>query len=184
MARGLKLCLIISTVFLIIVTVVILTLILTIFKPKDPTISVGLPHFNLLSPNITMNMTLGMVITILNPNYGSFKYQNSIGYVTYHDTVVGNVPIDSQLVPARSEINVTTNADFMVGKLIQNPKFWSDIVQNGMVFNLTSTTELPGKAIVLKYVKVKAIAYCSCNISVNITSNGVESNCISRIKFF
>ncbi|KAL5082034.1 hypothetical protein RYX36_010455, partial [Vicia faba] len=176
MARGLKFCLIISAVFLITVSIVILTLILTVFKPKDPTISVSLPHFNLLSPNITMNMTLPMVITILNPNYGSFKYQNSIGYVAYYDTIVGNIPIESQFVPARSEINVTTNADFMVEKLIQNPKFWSDIVHNGMVFNLTSTTELPGKAIVLKYIKVEAVANCSCDISINITSNTVESN--------
>jgi hypothetical protein len=72
----------------------------------------------------------------------------------------------------------------MVGKLIQNPNFWSDIIKNKMRFNLTSTNELPGKAIVLKYIKLKATASCLCDISVNITSSGVESNCISRIKLF
>ncbi|WJX73865.1 hypothetical protein P8452_57596 [Trifolium repens] len=182
--RSVKICLIVSTLFLILVSIVTITLIFTVFKPKDPTIGVNFAHFNFLSPNIAMNVTLGMVITIINPNYGSFKYQNSIGYITYNDTIVGNVPIGSQFVPARSEINVNTSANFMVGKLIQNPNFWPDIIKNKMRFNLTSTTELPGKAIVLKYIKLKAIASCSCDISVNITSNGVESNCISRIKLF
>ncbi|KAL5078587.1 hypothetical protein RYX36_007008, partial [Vicia faba] len=60
-----------------------------------------------------MNLTLGMVIRILNPNYGNFKYKNFIGYVTYNDNIVGNVPIKSQLVTSRSAINVTTNAYFM-----------------------------------------------------------------------
>lgn len=183
MARGLKICLAISTIFFIIVSIVTLTLIFTVFKPKEPTINVHFAPFNFLSPNIAMNVTLGMVITIGNPNYGSFKYQNSTSYITYNDTIVGSVPIESKLVPARSEINVTTYANFMVGKLIQNPNFWSDIV-HGMEFTLQSTTELPGKAIVLKYIKLKAMAYSSCHISVNITSNDVGSNCISRIKLF
>jgi len=180
--RGLKICLIVSTLFLIIVSIVTITLILTIFKPKDPTIRANFAQFNFLSANITMNMTLGMVITIVNPNYAGFKYQNSISYINYHDTIVGNVPTESQLVPARSEINVTTSANFMVEKLLQNPQFWKDMVHNRMMINLTSTTELPGKAIVLKYIKLKAITYCSCDISVNITSNGADSNCKSRIK--
>jgi hypothetical protein len=68
-----------------------------------------------------MNVTLGMAITITNPNYGSFKYQNSIGYIPYNDTIVGNVPMQSQFVSARSEINVNTSENFMVGKFIQNP---------------------------------------------------------------
>lgn len=187
MARGLRICLCVSALFLIIVSIVIVTLSLTIFKPKNPLISVHLAGFDhsqfFLLPNLTTNVSLGMVITIANPNHGSFKYRDSIGHINYRDTIVGEVPMGAELVPARSEINVSTSADFMVGKLIHDPNFWSDIIP-GSSFNLTSTAELPGKAIILKFIKLKATGYSLCDISVNISSNDVRSSCISRIKLF
>lgn len=184
MAKRLNICMATFALFLIIATIVIVTLIFTVFKPKDPVISVHLADFDFLSPNLTMNnVTLGMVITIANPNFGSFKYQNSIGYITYHDTVVGSVPVQKELVPARSEINVSTSATFMIGKLMRDPQFWTDVIP-GMKFNLTSTTELPGKAIVLNYIKLKARASSLCDISVDLKPSGVKSSCISKIKLF
>ncbi|KAK7272298.1 hypothetical protein RJT34_28804 [Clitoria ternatea] len=182
--RGLKICLIVSLLFLVILSIVMVTLFATILKPKDPDISVhpiGLENlqFSLL-PNLTMNVTIGMFITIGNPNYESFKYSNSTGYINFYDTVVAEVPIEAALVPARGKINVNTYADFMVEKLISNPNFWPDIL--GGTLNLTSTAELPGKARMLKIIRLKATAYSLCDISLNISSKHVDTKCISKIK--
>ncbi|RDX83458.1 hypothetical protein CR513_35618, partial [Mucuna pruriens] len=166
-SRGFKICLAVCLLFLIIVTIVIVTLFLTIFKPKNPNITVhplGLEQLDFsLLPNLTINVSLGMLITIENPNYGSFEYTNSTSYVNFHDTVVAEVPIGAELVPARSQINVTTSADFMVAKLINDPNFWSDVLLGTL--NFTSTTALSGKARMLKIIKLKATAYSSCDIS-------------------
>ncbi|XP_020209446.1 uncharacterized protein LOC109794411, partial [Cajanus cajan] len=103
---GLKVCLIMSLLLFNIVTFAVLFL---IFKPKDPNITVhpvGLQHFEFsLLPTLTMNMSIDTLITIENPNYGCFDYTKSIGYVNFHDIIVGEVPIRANLVPGRSHIN-------------------------------------------------------------------------------
>ncbi|KAI4305128.1 hypothetical protein L6164_028514 [Bauhinia variegata] len=121
-----------------------------------------------------------MDITIENPNYASFRYHNSTAYVNYHDLVVSEVPMKAQLIPARSKINLTTSADFMVGKLIEDPNFWSDFAYGTL--NLTSTATLPGKVTMLKIIKFKGTVNNGCDISVNISSMAVESKCLSKIK--
>lgn len=140
---------------------------------------VGLENFALLT-NVTGNVSLGMLITIENPNYENFEYPNATGYVKFLDTVVGQVPIVGELVPPRSQINVNTSANFMVAKLINDPNFLSDFLSG--IVNFTSTASLPGKAHMLKIIKFKATVYSSCDISLNITSRNVDSKCISKIK--
>ncbi|RDX71838.1 hypothetical protein CR513_48756, partial [Mucuna pruriens] len=180
--RSLKICLAITTLLFIIVATVIVTLILTIFKPKNPVISIhpiDLENFQLLSPNST-SAPLGMVITIVNPNYGSFKYVNSTGYLKYHDTVIAEVPLETRLVPARSTTNVSTSAAIMTRKLIDDINFLQDVEVGA--FNLTSTATLAGKVTVIKILRRKAKVYVTCDISFNITSVDFVSTCMSKIK--
>nr|XP_012572907.1 uncharacterized protein LOC105852373 [Cicer arietinum] len=181
MAR-VRVCLSGAALSVIVVSIVIVTLIFTVFKPKDPIVTFHLSHVDFLSPTLPLNLTLGVMMTIANRNFGSFQYESSIGYISYRDIMVGSVPLEAALIPARSEINVTTKAHFMIGKLLHNPNFWMDVVP-GMKFNLTSTAQLPGKAIILNFIKVKAKSYNNCQISVNMTSSDVQSYCISKLKF-
>ena len=64
----------VTATFLVIFVIVIITLFFTIFKPKDPKISLypeGIKDidFSALTPNVTLS--LGTVVAIENPNYGS-----------------------------------------------------------------------------------------------------------------
>ena len=182
--RGLKICLGVSALFLIIATTVIVTLIFTVFKLKDPEILVhpiGLENIS-LSPGLALNVSLSTLITIVNPNYGGFRYINSTGYVNYDGNVVAEIPLVTNFVPARSKINVNTAADFMVQKLINDPKFWVDVASGTL--NLTSSATMPGKASILKAIKLKAMAYSWCNFSFNIISKHVDSKCVSKIKLW
>ncbi|CAL0332178.1 unnamed protein product [Lupinus luteus] len=183
MASRRKTCCAVCCLFLIIIIVVIVALALTVFKIKDPIISVhplGLDHLKFsVDPNSIMNVE--MLITMVNLNYGSFKYVDSTGYVDYRGTTVAEIPMLSHYVPARSTLNVTTVAKFKVGKLIQNPMFFPDFVTR-KVLNMTSTADLPGNVIVLKFIKLKAKAYSTCNISLNLYDKTADTNCISHIK--
>ncbi|GAU17094.1 hypothetical protein TSUD_105930 [Trifolium subterraneum] len=181
--KNLKVCLGVSAIFFIIVSIITIALIFTVFKPTDPNIVVHIAPYNFLSPDIAPNITLPLVVTMGNPNFGSFKFNNGFSYILYRETIVGIVPIGSHLVPPRSALNVSTHANFMVGKLIENPNF---LIQDlpGMKFTLVSKAELPGKVIILKLIKVKSMVTNLCEISVNMTSNHVESNCQSKLKMF
>ncbi|WJX23334.1 hypothetical protein P8452_12548 [Trifolium repens] len=133
--KNLKVCLGISAIYFIILSVVTIALISTVFKPKDPNIVIHLAPFDLLSQNIAPNITLPLVITMGNPNFGSFKFHNGFSYIHFHETIVGIVPIGSHLVPPRSELNVSTHANFMVNNLLQNPNFEQEI-EPGMKFTI------------------------------------------------
>lgn len=183
-SRGLKVCCIVTTIVLVIALIVMTILALTVFKPKQPEIDVrpiGLENIQYsLFPNVTLNVTVGMVVTINNRNYGSFSFKNTTAYVTYHDTVVALVPIEHALVPARGKINITTSVDLMGDKLVSNPHFMEDAINGN--FNLISTADLHGKVRVLKFVKFRATAFSTCDISFSIQSKQIDSKCKSKLK--
>lgn len=179
-SRGLKICAIVTAILLIIVAVVILTLSFTIFKIKDPIVSitpVGLENVQFFSPD-SSTAPLGMIITIVNRNYGAFESMDSTGYLQYRDTVVAKVPLARNTIPARSTINVTTTANLMSEKLINDEHFVTDL-EDG-TFNLTSNAILPGKVHML--IRLKATVNINCDVLFNVTSMTTDSSCIAKIK--
>ncbi|KAK3184355.1 hypothetical protein Dsin_031641 [Dipteronia sinensis] len=182
--RGLKICCGVSAIVLVVFITVVTTLALTVFKPKQPEITahpIGLEHVNItFFPTLAINATLDMVVTIGNRNYGSFKFGNSTAYMDFHGETVAEVPIGAGLVPARGKLNVTTSAVVMGDKLVENEFFMGD-VESGCL-NFTSTATLHGKVSVLKIFKMHAIAISSCDISIWIATQNVESKCTSKLK--
>ncbi|KAK7342132.1 hypothetical protein VNO80_25075 [Phaseolus coccineus] len=177
--RGLKICLCVSSLLIIIVVIAIL--IFTIFKPKNPAVFIhplDLEHFQLLTDS--SSAPLGMVITVVNPNYARFKHRNCSGYLKYGDKIIAEVPFGTRSYPARSTTNLTTTADIETEKLIKDPKFWSKI--EGGVFNMTAEASLSGKVSMVKIISLKAKIYISCAISLNLTAVHATSTCISKIK--
>lgn len=182
--RGLKLCYVSTAVFLVIIAVVVIALAFTIFKPKDPKIILHPEGLQNIGPsmfmNATVNVTFSTVISIENPNYGSFKFKNTTAYVNYHGDVAGEAPIVERHIPARYKLNITTSVSLVPLKLLENPHFLGDLGAGG--FNLTSTATLPGKVSFLKIFKRHATVYNRCNISVFLQSKSAESICETKLK--
>ncbi|KAL5865150.1 hypothetical protein ACOSQ3_002664 [Xanthoceras sorbifolium] len=182
--RGLKICCVVSAIVLVALIIVVTTLSLTIFKPKRPEITahpIGLQNVNFtLFPTVSVNATLDMVITIGNRNYGSFKFENSTAYMEFHGETVAEIPIEAGLVPARGKLNFTTSAEVMGDKLVENSFFLGDVGTGWL--NFTSTATLHGKVRLLKIFKLHATAFSSCDISVWIATQNVESKCTSELK--
>ncbi|POO01881.1 Late embryogenesis abundant protein [Trema orientale] len=183
--RGLLICCGVTALILIVAASIIVTLAFTVFKPKEPEITArpaGLENIEYsLSPNVTVNVTVDMIITIDNgKNYGSFKFKNTTAYVNYRGDVVAQVPIKHSLVPARGKLNITSPADFMLSKVISNPSFSEDFLSGSL--NLTSMATLHGKVGLFKVVKMQATAFSTCDISVFVIDREVQSKCESKLK--
>ena len=54
------------------------------------------------------NVSLGLVVTVDNPNYGGFKYKNNTVYINYRGNLVAEAPIENDLIPARAKHNIST----------------------------------------------------------------------------
>ncbi|XP_027108724.2 uncharacterized protein [Coffea arabica] len=183
--RGLKICCGITTVLLITVIVVGLVLFLTVLKPRKPKIttqSVTLDSIKwVVIPVFHLNITLGIVVTVDNPNYGSFKYDNSTVFVTYRGIPAAQAPIQQDTIPARAKHDVGTTVVVVVDNFSSNPYFLVDLTSGSL--NFSSTTSLHGKATVLKILKIKTTTFTTCDISVNVQAQNASSVCHSEAKY-
>ncbi|KAM7506228.1 hypothetical protein LguiB_005132 [Lonicera macranthoides] len=181
--KCLKICCGITALIIIIILVVSIALYFTILKPKEPKIttqSVFLEDIKLVPLPFHLNVTLGLVVTINNRNYGSFRYKNSTAYVTYRGTLAAEAPIKEDTIPARGKLDVGTTVVIEGEKLVLNPTFWTDYFSGCL--NFTSSTTLHGKATMLKFLKIKATTFSTCDISVFVLAMNATSVCSSSVK--
>ncbi|XP_059636078.1 uncharacterized protein LOC132278291 [Cornus florida] len=183
--RGLRWCCGVTVLLTIILLVVTIVLFLTILKPKEPKIiteGVTLEYVRLIIfPIFQLNVSLGVEVEIDNPNYGSFKYQNSTTHITYRGKHVADAPIAEDTIPSRGKHNVSTSVLIEGEKLVLDSNFSGDY--NAGCLNFTSSTTLHGKAIVMKFIKIKATSYSTCDISVFVHENNATSVCSSKFKY-
>nr|XP_043611576.1 uncharacterized protein LOC122583218 [Erigeron canadensis] len=183
--RPLIICCAVTLCILIIIIVTAIILYFTLFKPKQPKITTQSVTLDSFSTNlfdiVDTNVSLGITVTIDNPNYGGFKYGDSMSYVTYRGDVVAEAPVTKDTIPARGQHNVSTVV-LVVGKsLVTNPNFGLDLLNNTLIF--TSNTTLTGKAIVLKMFKKKATTYSICDITLHILGRNTTCVCTSKVKY-
>ncbi|XP_057497489.1 uncharacterized protein LOC130782243 [Actinidia eriantha] len=182
--KGLKICCSITLLLLIIVLVTAVVLFLTILKPKQPKITtqeVNLEYIKFFPLPFLLNVTLGITVTIDNPNYGSFKYGNSTAYVTYHGDLVAEAPIEADEIPARGRRDISTTVEVIGDRLVSNRYFWVD--HGAGSFNFSSSSTLHGKAKVLKFLKMKVTTHNTCDITVFFLSQNVSSVCKYRVQY-
>lgn len=81
---------IVATIFLIFVVIVILIVFFTVFKPRDPKLTVNavqLPSFSI--SNSTVNFTFSQYVTVKNPNKAAFSHYDSTIQLIYSGSQVG-----------------------------------------------------------------------------------------------
>lgn len=182
---GLKICCGITAILFTIITVAALVVFLTVLKPKKPklsTKSVTLDHVKLVPFPFHLNVTIGVLVTIDNRNYGSFMYGNSTTYVTYRGTPAAEAPIQADTMPARANHDIATELLIVVDALTTNPYFWADYNTAGCL-NFTSTTSLNGKANVLKLFNIKLTTCTTCDISLFVKTQNLTSVCNSKLSY-
>ncbi|KAL2349502.1 hypothetical protein Fmac_003502 [Flemingia macrophylla] len=183
-SKGLKICCGVTATLVIILIVVLVVLYFTLFKPKDPDIilqSVKLESYSLeILPALQLNVSLGTVVTVDNPNRGSFTYQNSTAHIYYRGYLVAQAPLHEDTIPARRDHNISTTVTIFVD--VQKFHDLPNDYATGVI-NFTSTTTLVGKVKVLNLFKIKATSYSTCLLSLFFSLHqSIHSNCNSQIK--
>lgn len=182
-SKGLKICCGVTAILIILLLVTLLVLFLTVFKPKDPIIilqSVKFQGFEFQIPELKLNVSLGIVVTVNNRNHGSFSYQNSTSYLNYRGNLVAEASIHEDTIPARGALNISTSLNVFADEVSKSQGLLGDYARG--VINFTSTTTLPGKVKILKLFKMKATSYSTCDLSVSVQDRSVNSTCNIKLK--
>ncbi|RWR93426.1 late embryogenesis abundant-like protein [Cinnamomum micranthum f. kanehirae] len=176
---GFKKFCVVLTLIIIVVLVVLFFSILMLKRPKvQPQPAILLNIDVQLSYPIKLNVSLGLDVTIKNPNYGSFKYENGTTYLYYHGKVVADAPIESGVIPARTTQNISTVVELMADQLSSSPYFLGDL--SAGFLNFTASSTLHGKASFLNILKIQATSMTECYISVFL-KGFTYSHCDSKI---
>ncbi|XP_051132770.1 late embryogenesis abundant protein At1g64065 [Andrographis paniculata] len=172
---------------LLIQAIVIVVLIFTVFKVKDPIIRmnrVTVTKLDLVAGTTTprpgANMTLIADVSVKNPNYASFRYQNTTTALYYHGSVIGEARGPPGRARARRTMRMNITVDVMTDRVLANSDFASDLTSG--LLTMSSYTEVAGRVkmvVVKKHVTVKM----NCTVTVNMTTQAIqEQRCKRKVK--
>ncbi|XP_023007254.1 uncharacterized protein LOC111499794 [Cucurbita maxima] len=173
---------------LIVLVILILILAFTVFKPKQPTITVD--SVSLLDLNISLNaarfgvdlnLTLIVQLTVENPNKVAFQHSDGTAVVSYRGEEVAEAPIPSgRLSPDGTEkMNLTLT--MMADRLLAKSELFSDVIAGELP--ISTFARLAGKMTVIGVFKIRVVALSSCDLTIDIRNRSVEDQrCEYRTK--
>ncbi|KAL2251780.1 UNVERIFIED_CONTAM: hypothetical protein Sindi_2300300 [Sesamum indicum] len=184
--RWVKCCGCIGAVVLV-QAIVVVILIFTVFKVKDPIIrmnGVTVERLELINGTTTpqpgSNMTLNADVSVKNPNYASFKYQNTTTALFYRGTEIGEARGPPGRAKARRTMRMNITVDVMTDRILSQPDLSSDI--NSGLIAISSYTRVGGRVkmfIIKKHVTVTM----NCTITINATSQAIQQQkCKRKVK--
>ncbi|KAK4266918.1 hypothetical protein QN277_023776 [Acacia crassicarpa] len=187
--RRIKWCGCISLSLLLIIIVIIIILIFTVFKVKDPKITMNQVKVTNLDlkldavPRIQVrvNMTLAVAMTIKNPNAVTFRFDNTTTTMDYHGTTVAEAYGPPGEAKARRTFPMNITVDFMADRLLSSSELYSDITGGEM--NMTSFSIVPGRVNIWNIVKKHVVINLNCSLTIDVRGESVkEMICKRKVK--
>ncbi|WCJ27894.1 Late embryogenesis abundant (LEA) hydroxyproline-rich glycoprotein family [Euphorbia peplus] len=186
--RRRNICLAVTAAVIILIVVIIVILAFTVFKPKEPTTiveSITVENLNVALDvarlGVDLNITLGVDLSVTNPNKVGFKYRNGSALLNYRGQLVGEVPIPAGEIGSDDTKPMNISVTVMADRLISDPQLYADVVAGVLDFN--SYIELSGKVSILKIFKVSIDTTTNCDFPVFINNQTVgEEQCKSKTK--
>ncbi|CAL1373600.1 unnamed protein product [Linum trigynum] len=114
---------IVATIFLLFLLIILLIVFFTVFKPKDPKISVNavqLPSFSI--SNNTVNFTITQYVSLTNPNRASFSHYDSTLQLVYAGSQVGFMFIPAGKIESGRTQNMVASFSVQSFPLSSNPE--------------------------------------------------------------
>ncbi|KAI3449221.1 hypothetical protein Pfo_005886 [Paulownia fortunei] len=184
--RWLKCCGCVAAALLI-EAVVVVILIFTVFKVKDPIIRMNKVTVLTLelangtnTPRPGSNMTLNADVSVKNPNFASFKYQNTTTTLFYHGAVIGEARGPPGSARARRTMRMNITVDVITDRILSQPDLGADY-SSGLL-TMSSYTQVGGRVkmlIIKKHVTVRM----NCTMTINITSQAIQKQkCRRKVK--
>ena len=181
--RCIKCCGIISALLLL-QAIVVIILIFTVFKVKDPIIKMNgvtitkLELINNTIPKPGVNMSLIADVSVKNPNVASFKYSNTTTTLFYHGGVVGEARGPPGKAKPRRTMQMNITVDIITDRLISNPNLQSD-VGSGLL-TMSSYSKIPGRVKMLSIINKHVVVKMNCTMTVNISSQAIQDQKCKR----
>ncbi|XP_015888819.3 uncharacterized protein LOC107423719 [Ziziphus jujuba] len=184
--KYIKCCACVSSLILI-PAVVVVILIFTVFRVKEPIIRVNkftVIHLELVNntvPKPGSNITINADVSVKNPNVASFKYTNTTTTLFYHGTVVGEARGPPGKSKARRTMRMNITVDIITDRMLSNPNLMSD-VGSGLL-SMNSYSSISGRIKILDIIKKHVVVKMNCSMTVNISSQAIQDQkCKRKVK--
>ncbi|KAK9740463.1 hypothetical protein RND81_03G037500 [Saponaria officinalis] len=172
---------------LLTITTLIIILILTVFKVKNPIMTInkiqlGTGKTSCLDFVPGSNITMTIDASVKNPNVGGYNFSNTTSSIFYDGIMVGRAYGPPGRVPARRSIRMNIRVEIVAASLLNAPNLITDLGSG--VFTMDSYTRTPG-IVKLIVVKKSVVVEMNCTVTFNITSQEIRhQQCKSRVDFF
>lgn len=173
------------TAFVLIHVLVIITLIFTVFRVKDPVIKMnGITVTQ--SGNSTIlkagtNLSFTADVSVKNPNVASFKYSNTTTTLYYHGTVIGEAHGPPGQARPRRTMRMNITANIITDRIISNPSLQTELGLG--LLNLGSFSRIPGRVKILNVIRRHVVVKMNCTFAYNISSQEIQTQkCKRKVK--
>ncbi|KAJ3670410.1 hypothetical protein LUZ60_010734 [Juncus effusus] len=181
--KCLKTCCFITIILILLIIFLVLFFRFYLFKIRAPKISasgITLENFAFTPPPIvSINITLGILINVKNPNYADFNYKSSDSTIFYHGTQVGLTEMPAGLVKARSTALVNTTVHVDGASMITSPDLVPDLGSGFL--SLDVYTSLTGKVVIIKIFKIRATVDSVCTVTISLVGQTSTTVCTSKV---
>ncbi|KAG8055518.1 hypothetical protein GUJ93_ZPchr0001g33031 [Zizania palustris] len=159
----------------VVVGIVVLALALTVFKVKDPELTMNRVTLEGVDGDlgtgrhpVSVNATLNADISIKNPNVASFRFDRSETDFYYTGETVGVAYAPDGEVGADRTVRMNVTLDLLADRISPNVNI-TDLIF-GQDYNLTSYTAISGRVNVLGIYKRDLNIKMNCTITLEVSS--------------
>ncbi|XP_010669746.2 uncharacterized protein LOC104886903 [Beta vulgaris subsp. vulgaris] len=174
---------------IIIITIIVVILMLTIFKVKDPimtlnkiTLKVNLSTttnggsgFRPVGPS---NISMTADVSVKNPNRATFKFSNTTSSIYYRGIMVGLAHGPPGEARARRTMRMNVTVEIITERIILAPNLSRDIGFG--LFSMDTYTRVPGRVKLLLIIKRNVVVEMNCTVAYNITSQEIQDQSCKR----
>ncbi|WZZ66172.1 hypothetical protein YC2023_077542 [Brassica napus] len=178
--RNRKICICISLLILILllIFIVLLVLGLTLFKPKNPTATVGSvaverlrTSVDVLNLKANLNLTLQAHLALKNPNRVGFSFGSTSALLNYKGQLVGEAPLPANKVGPQKTLRMNITLTLMADRLLSESQVFSDVMSGSIPVN--AFVKVAGKVSVFNMFKIKVKSSASCDVTISVSSRNV-----------
>ncbi|OVA00973.1 Late embryogenesis abundant protein [Macleaya cordata] len=173
---------IVATIFLIFVAIVILIVFFTVFKPKEPKISVNavqLPTFSL--SNGTLNFTFSQYVSVSNPNRAEFTHYDSSLQLVYSGNQVGFMFIPAgKIESGRTQFMSALFSVESIPLTTSSPTATLPSLTEGVngfrvgpTFEIESRMKMAGRVKVLQFFTHHVETRAGCRVAISVSDGSV-----------
>lgn len=161
--------------------IISLTLALTVFKPKPPTIQLlssavdGIaPSVSFPSIEVELNLTLDLKLLVENRNHASFKHGQGKSFLLYQGNRVGEADVYPGLIPARGSATIPCRLTLEVEELASNLiGLINDVVGRGEL-DMETNTRIPGKISFLGIFRKHVVVVNECQLTIAVLDMNIR----------